>query len=34
LLNKFKEELSMILEKDWSDVKEDLRNPGKSLESP
>jgi hypothetical protein len=34
LLNKFKEELSIILENGWSDVKEDLRNPGKSLKSP
>lgn len=33
LLNAFKDNLSAILEKGWSDVKEDLRNPGKSLES-
>ena len=33
LLNQFKDQLSAILEKGWSDVKEDLRNPGKSLES-
>lgn len=33
LLNQFKDNLSAILEKGWSDVKEDLRNPGKSLES-
>jgi hypothetical protein len=33
LLNSFKGDLSAILEKGWSDVKEDLRNPGKSLKS-
>lgn len=33
LLNALKDNLSAILEKGWRDVKEDLRNPGKSLKS-
>jgi hypothetical protein len=31
LLEKFESDISRLLEKAWSDVKEDLRNPGRSL---
>jgi len=33
LLNEFKVNLSEILENGWTDAKEDLPHPGKSLES-